>query len=574
MLDQTGAELICEGLQGAGIDLVFGIPGVHNLALYEAFRRARLRVITPCHEQGAAFMALGYARATGKPGVIVTVPGPGLTNALTGITEAYLDSIPLVALVTNVRFDLSQRYQIHQIEQDKLTAFVTREVIAIRKPGDIRDGLRRAFTHAVDYGEPGPVVVDIAADVLWTKDSVPTPITPPPATAADNDNSSSVMESVRRIESSTRVGMIVGHGASSARDETRELAEWLGAPVVTTHSGRGVLREDHPLLMRFAWQPGGIDALNTCLKQCDLILALGVKFSEHGTHSFALEVPTSLIHVDREPDVFGHNYTCLQSVHMDVSAYLQGLIAHKHRLGPRDSRRHEVEAMLAAIQTKVQANHREDTYCTIGTETYPASTFFAALRAAMPEDAILVTDAGHHQLLASQNFPVYRPNTLIIPVDYQAMGFGIPTAVGVALAQPTQKTVAVIGDGSFAVSGFELLTAVREQANLVILLFNNRAYGIIKDIQEEQFGVSTNAMLCNPDFRQLAASFGLHYAQPGGSLHTALAQLMKRRGPVLVEVGIRTKRRSGVGRLQRRLKSDVRQVVSSILSIRQQGGER
>lgn len=571
VLKRTGAEHICLALKRASADLVFGIPGVHNLTLFEALRRAGIRVIVPGHEQGAAFMAIGYSRMTGKPGVIVTVPGPGLTNALTGIGEAYLDSVPLVALVTNVRLDQPQRFQIHQVDQVALASPLSKAVLTVRQPGDVMAQLSQAFTLAADEGQPGPVVVDIAADVFTATAETNNTATQTHPAAALTDDTAGVEESIKRIADSRQVGLFLGQGASGAGDAALELAEWLAAPVATTHSGRGIIREDHPLVMAFAWHEGGIEAVNKVFSQCDLILAIGMKFSEHGTGGFSLKLPMSVIHVDRCDDVFGHNYRCDQYVRMDAGRYLRALLARKATFGPRSTHRDTIVTMLAALQKELAAADIETTRCIIGAQSWPVTDFFTALRIAMPDDTVLVTDSGHHQILTSRYFPVYKPHTMLVPANYQAMGFGIPVAVGAAIANPAHPVVAIIGDGSFLMTGFELLAAVREQVRLAVLLFNNNAYGILKDIQEEEFGSATSTTLLNPNYEGLAASFGLPYYRANGPLADVLTDLLRQPGPVLLEVAIESSRRNTTHKLRRRLKADLRQVVSQFTGFRQSG---
>ncbi len=565
LLNRTGAELICLALKDAGVDWVYGIPGVHNLALYEALRRARIRVVVPCHEQGGAFMALGQSYATQSPGVLVTVPGPGLTNALTGIAEAYLDSIPLVAIVTNIRFDLPHRHQLHQIDQVTLAQPVCKEVLCVRDPDEVVAQMAHAFHLATESGEPGPVVVDIAAEVLWdSPQKVFTPASSPIEIVTPQVDPLAIKEAVTRLIASSRVSLFVGQGAIEARDDIRELAEWLNAPIATTHSGRGLIREDHPLVMDFLWRSGGVEAANAVFAGCNLALALGVKFSEHGTRGYGLILPDKVIHIDRCAGIVAEDRRSVQAVCMDVGEFVRALLAEKDQYGPRQSLAATVHADLADAHAQVR--HAPDTaFCLVGDEKHSAAAFFETLRAVLPDDAVLVTDSGQHQTLASDHFPVYQPHTLLAPADYQAMGYAIPTAVGVALAQPDRDVVVVVGDGSFVMSGLELLTAVRERVRLKVLLFNNDGYGILRDIQVEQFGVATNVTLANPDFPRLVSSLGVGVHSAAGSLRDTLRDFVRAPGVRLLEIGVTGKTRKTTGTLRRRMKADLRQLVHDVV---------
>lgn len=561
LVNRTGAELICLALKNSGVDLVYGIPGVHNLALFEALRRARIRVVVPCHEQGAVFMATGQSQAVGRPGVLITVPGPGLTNALTGIAEAYLDSVPLVVIVSNIRFDLPYRHQLHQIDQVALAEPVCKAVLRVRRPDDVTAHIAQAFHLATASGEPGPVVVDVASEVLWQKGQ-PNPRQTREQTAPFDE--AAINNTIERVISSERVGLFTGQGALDARNAVQELAEWLGAPVMTTHSGRGVMREDHPQVMDFLWRSDGVQEANAIMTECDLVLALGVKFSEHGTRGYSLKLPHHVIHVDRDANATADTVPSAQHLCMDTGAFLRALLTAKDRFGPRTTQNDLTQRRLTAAREKTQKTD-ENTICIAGGEAVSAGDFFATLRELLPDDAVLVTDSGHHQILACANFPVYEPHTLLVPADYQAMGYAIPVATGVGLARPDREVVAVVGDGSFVMSGLELLTAAREQARLKVLLFKNGGYGILRDIQLEQFGVATSVDLKNPDFASMTASLGAAICDATGSPRDVLQALLRMPGVALLEVEVRQMGRRHTGTLRRRMKADLRQLVQDVI---------
>lgn len=558
-LGSSGAEALAKELMKNGIQLVFGIPGVHNLALFEALHRAGIRVVPASHEQGAAFMANGYGRATGKPGVFVTVPGPGLTNSLTPIAEAFVDSTPMLGIVTDVP-QSKHTFQMHEIEQMLLSQPVVKSVKVIERAAHIPAALREMLT-LTTQGQPGPCLLQIPGDLFWEKTGKVTAYTrqkPTPIASAQME------QVIARLQSAKRVGLFVGLGAAEAAGEVRQLADWMKAPVATTGSGRGVMDEAHPLSLGFTWKTGPADSLNRIFEACDLILAIGVKFSQNATHEYRLKIKCPLIHVDASADVFDRNYKAEMSVQMDAGEFLRALLKEKSRLGPRQDGK--ILELISAERETCDADLRSDSYSEffIGDDKFAPYDFFERLRAILPSNAILVTDSGYNERVTMRHWLTHTPRTFISPSNYACMGFAIPTAIGAAIAFPDRKIVAVVGDGGLVMSGLEMMTAVREKLNLTIIVLNNKGFGAIKRIQEDVFGQSVAVDVGAPDFELLAKSICMEY-QPVTSGMAALEGSIRNAMPTLLEVKMQHRGKDKAALRRRKLTNDLRQGLQKLI---------
>ena len=559
-LKPNGAETLAKALLEEGIKTVFGIPGVHNLVLFEALRRSRIRVIPTTHESGAGFMANGVGRVTGKPGVFLLVPGPGLTNAMTPLAEALVDSCPLLAIVTDVP-QSDKNYQMHQIEQTSLAQPIVKSIYNVRKASDIPIMLQAALKETTS-DEPGPCILQIPSNLLWErihrysrrKDKV----------QSTNIPTEKIKAIAARLKSARRVGMIVGLGAAEAKREIRALADWLNAPVASTGSGRGVMDEAHPLSLGFGWATGGITSVNRILESCELVLAIGIKFSQTGTHDFHLKIKCPLIHIDASPSVIGKNYQAELSLVMDAREFLIELLKHKKIFGPR--RDDNLVRLIQEAKEKGKATQEQDRSVSlkIGNAEFTPSEFYGALRTYVPPDSVLVTDAGLNERLTLRHWVVHEPRTLLNPSDYESMGYAIPSALGAAIALPNRRVVAIVGDGGLVMSGLELMTAVREKINVTVIVLNNKGFGVIKNIQEETFGASTAVDVGAPDFEALAKSIHITYQAPMAGLD-ALKHAVHNSEPTLLEVFMRSNEQNKKTTYKKRLKNDVKQFLQKIL---------
>lgn len=556
MLDKlklNGAEALARALVECGVQVVFGIPGVHNLVLFEALRRAGIRIVPTTHEQGAAFMANGWGRATGRPGVFVTVPGPGLTNSFTPIAEALVDSTPMLGIVTDIP-QSEKTFQMHEIKQALLAGPIVKSVRTVDEASDIPSALKQMY-ELTTRAEPGPCILQIPSNLYW--DRVNSRATQQQEEAAPA-HTQEIEAILARLRSAKRVGLFVGLGAAEAAEEVRALAEWLNAPVATTGSGRGVLDEMHPLSLGFAWRTGSAESVNKIFAACDLVLAVGVKFSQNGTHDYQLKIPCPLIHVDAAPHVLGRNYKAELALSMDAGEFLKVVLEQKESLGPRQD-----EDMRTLLRTEKEAweaglKSNSGTQFFMGEQTLSPLQFFEHLRELLPPNAILVTDAGYNERLTIHNWLVREPRTLINPCNFESMGFAIPTAIGAALACPERKVVAVVGDGGLVMSGLEVMTAVREGVDLTVIVLNNDGFGIIKKIQQDFFGASIAVDVGAPKFKALAESIHMKYQPAEGGL-ASLEQAIRTKAPTLLEVKMQHREPDAAASLRRRLKNDLKQ---------------
>lgn len=557
-----GANAVCKVLQQLGVTTAFGLPGTQTLSLFEALRRSSIRTVLTTSELAATFMANGYYRTSGKVGLVTTIPGPGFTLALTGLAEAREDSAALIYLVLRTSMEASRRFRLQALDQVKIATPVVKRVLEIDEVDQISAVLTKAYREATT-GEPGPIMVEVAADVLDSvvTDGISAPNSPDATGVTISDES--VAEVINRLARSQRPLMFVGQGCATAPNQVMMLAELLECPVSTTCSGRGTLPENHPLSFRFDFSGGAISALNSLVESSDLVLALGCKFTQHGSAGYRLKIRAEkLIHVDASAAVLGANYPASIAVQCDVPQFLDGLIARTDFLKKRDNgwdkkdlqrlQSRACDEMLAAISSLPVIT---------GATERDWQSFFGALRRALPPETLLVTDSGQHQVLIRNYWEALSPRCLLVPSDYQSMGFCLPAAIGAAIGHPGRPVVAAIGDGGFAMSGMELLTAIREELSLVVLLFNNGSLGQIRSQQLARFGHEYCVGLTTIDYRQWAESLGIGYSLLRGSVETLLKPIIGTPGVHLVEVRVGDQHSITPRRLLSRARNDLRHLV-------------
>ncbi len=533
----TGAQRICDALLAAGVDCVFGLPGTQNVPLFEALRTSRLRTVVATHELSASMMANGYYRGSGKLAALATIPGPGFTWAMTGIAEASLDSAALVHLVGQPATGPGRAFQLQAIDQAVIAGPLVRAIHRIDAAADAPGAIARASADALSH-EPGPVLVHIARAALGTGGSqAPGPNTPPTRPPAPDLDL--VGEAVAMLSVAPRCVIFAGQGCQHVAAELARLAERLQAPVVTTTSARGVLPEDHSLSLGFEFAGNGAEALNELVASADAVLAIGCKFSHNGSRGFALRIaPEKLIHVDAAAHVLGANYPARIAMHAEAGAFIDALLA---RLGAANGTRRGF-APDALARTRERA--REEPLGDMvepnihGVPSKKPAEFFAALRAALPRESVLGTDSGLHQMLAGEHFRVLAPRGLIVPTNLQSMGFGIGAAIGAAIGDPSRTVVALIGDGGLAMSGLEIATAVREKLRLVVIVFVDGAYGLIRFQQLSSTGRTFATDLGPVDIAALADAVGARHLRLERDAEATLRDAASFDGVTIVEVAV------------------------------------
>lgn len=531
MKAENGATLIVDALLRAGVDCVFCLPGSQNVAFFDALRTSRLRTVVATHELSAAMMANGYYRASGRLAALATIPGPGFTWALTGIAEAALDSAALIHLVGTPASSPGRRFQLQAIDQTAIVAPIARAVHRIEHAAEATGVIEAAVAHAL-AGEPGPVVVHIDRSAMGEYSTASAAQVAEP-TAIDD---AAMDEAVRSIAAAKRCVIFAGQGCNGASEALLRLAETLSALVITTTSGRGVVSEDHPLSLGFEFGGNGVATFNELIDSSDLVIAIGCKFSHNGSRGFRLRIPREkLIHVDASDDVLGANYPARVALRAHAARFIDAAL---ERVRPDAGRAVGFDHdEIARFRARAHAEGLQE-FVEPRVDGMKAADFFAMLRLAMPPDSTLVTDSGLHQVLARLHFRVLKPRGLITPTNLQSMGFGIGAAIGACLADPKRTVVALIGDGGLAMSGLELVTAVRERLRLVVLVFVDSAYGLIRMQQLAATGRTFATEFSPINAEALAQTVGAEYVRVDGNADLVLRQAMKSEGVTLIEVRV------------------------------------
>ncbi len=515
----TRAELsIGEALVGLlenyGVEMIFGIPGVHNIEMYRALPRSKIRHILSRHEQGAGFMADGYARATGKPGVCFTISGPGVTNILTPIGQAWSDSsnILVVSTALDVASSAQGRGRLHemisQIDAAKsVTAYAARAYTA----QDVQNAIAAAFARFATL-RPRPAYLEVPLDILskpagdgWNAVALPK------RALASADQ---IAAAVAKLNAAKKPCLILGGGAQRAGHFTLQIAEKLNAPILHTVAGKGSVSSDHPLVWGACLAN---EFARDFIKSSDCILAVGTELSETDFWALDFAITEHLIRVDIDPDALARPHRAEIAIWADAAptllAMAQGVEARQNspRLQPQNPP-NELRQMLAKILTTI--------------------------RDALPPETVVVSDMTQIAYAANEIFPMHHPRTWLHPSGFGTLGFALPTAIGAKFGVGETPVAVLVGDYGFQYTLNELGTAVEHKLPLVILLWNNNALGQIRDNMVDA-GIQPNAVtLLNPDFQMLAKAYGAFSEKPESlkALATAIKTALKANGPTVIEM--------------------------------------
>lgn len=526
----TGSEALVQALLVEGAGCVFGIPGAQENELWDAMKSAGLDYMLVTHEFSASTMADGYARATGQPGVLCVVPGPGLTNSLSGLGEALLDSVPLVCIVGDVARDHRYRhFQVHDLPHGDLLRPVTKEVLEAKCVDEIPLLVRHAYTLA-RTGEPGPVGVVVPYPLLMETASFncpPVHLDRPAMEAGELDKALALL-----AQRKLRIGIYAGMGCMDASCALTQVAEMLQAPVATSISGKGVIDDRHPLAVGYGYGPYGTGTAEKIFKQVDVVLAVGVKYSEVSTAFYSIPKHDRVIHVDINPKNLGAVVPACAKVCSDASEFFGLLLGQRDQLcRPVDK---PLQQRIAELKKQDRLRHAKKKP-KAGVD--PIS-FLSHLRQATTPDAMVFMDVSMVEHWASETFEVYAPRTYFNPADNQAMGWSIPAALGAQRAFPGRQTVIVTGDGCFLMSAMELSSAAREGLPVKAFVLDNQCYQYMQEIQKPAYLRTTATILARMDYASLAAAFGIQYheiacnAELPAGLRTALCMP----GPCLIRV--------------------------------------
>jgi thiamine pyrophosphate-dependent acetolactate synthase large subunit-like protein len=527
---RTGAQLLVETLKAHGVDTIFGIPGIHNLAIYDALVDERaIRVVTTRDERGAGHMADGYARATGRPGVCLTVPGPGVTNALTAIGEAYADSSPVLLLAsqlpsTTVVLDREDFHQLRDVEA--VLRSVTQWGVRPARAEEIGRAVDEAFRR-FEIGRPRPCSVDLPMDLLGAKvdAAVLAHQSDRSRCAVDPLPLADVRRAAEALMAASRPLLLVGGGAWRAAESLRELVDLLSIPVVMTSSGKGVVPEDHPLSLGDGWMVHQLG--REALEQADSILAIGVRFGPLTTSWWTRQISGRVIHVDIDPTEIGKHTPVSIGIVGDATQAAEALVA---QFRDRDVGARRPWLDVVAV--------REGRRAAIRARAPEAVATLEGLRRVLPDESLLFNDINGIACWGAGAFTCRRPRTFHYPIGFGCLGFALPAAIGAKLARPDVPVVALCGDGSFLFSGHELATAVQERVSVVVVVFNDDAYGTIKADQSYRYpGRSLGGDLRSPDFVRYAEAFGARGCRVDSvqKVPGAVASALEHDGPTLIE---------------------------------------
>jgi acetolactate synthase I/II/III large subunit len=532
-MHMQGASIITRLLERQGIRTVAGIPGGCNLPLYDALRESSIRHVLARHEQGAGFIAQGMARATGRAAVCLATSGPGATNLLTAVADARLDSVPLVAITGQVPVGMIGTDAFQEIDTYGLTLPITKHNFLVRDARDLLAVLPEAFTIA-ESGRPGPVVVDVPKDVQlqWVDfDAWPEPggRTPPPP-----PDLSMVRAMADRIARAERPVLYIGGGiiAAGASDALRVFARRNGIPVATTLNGLGAFPADDPLFLGMLGMHGARHT-NMVLEEADLLIALGVRFDDRAIGRAEAFCPgAAVVHVDIDPAEISKIRPADLALEADVQLFLDAVLPMVP-VNARPGWNARVAALRAAAPFRWPAN---------GDPLHPL-TLLREMGRRLPTDTVVTTDVGQHQMWVAQAYPFARPRTLLTSGGLGTMGFGLPAAIGAALARPGMPVVCVSGDGSLLMNVQELATLGELGLPVKILLMNNRHLGLVRQQQEMFYGERYIASRFEqgPDFAGIARAFGVEGVDLAfeNDPEAALWEALERPGPCLIDLPVR-----------------------------------
>lgn len=518
----TTGEALVESLLAHDIDTVYGLPGLHNDPLFDAFHGAsdRLRVLHTRHEQASGYMALGAAAATGKAQAFAVVPGPGFLNASAALLTAYSMNAPVLGLVGQIpQTDIDRAHgHLHEIhDQIGIAGHITKYAARITGPAEapfqVRDALRIAQS-----GRKRPAVLECAIDVWGQKGAVSFPAMPAPLDRAPVDEDL-VEQAAKLLAGAKRPLIVVGGGALDASAEVLALAEMLEAPVLSYRRGRGVIPTDHRLAVNL---PVG----HRLWKDADAVLAIGTRLFMQQAQ-WGWDPDLKVVRIDVDPEEPNRLHRAAVALVGDAADYGRALLARLPRHNPaRPSRTEELAEHAGWLSNRLSTLE-------------PQVSFLKAIRSALPDDGIFVDEVTQIGFASRLILPVYSPRTYISPGYQDNLGWGYGTALGVKAAMPDKAVVAVAGDGGFMYQVGELATAVQHNIAVVVVVFDNGLFGNVRLIQNDQFGGRTIASdLTNPDFALLAESFGMaaFRVTTAPELEKAITDALALNKPALVHV--------------------------------------
>jgi acetolactate synthase-1/2/3 large subunit len=552
---RTGADALVAQLLDYGVEYVFGTCGHTNIALLDAIGRSPITFVIARHEQTAAHAADGYARITGKPGVVLMHVGPGMMNAVTGVATAALDSVPLIAIAGDIPSYLAGRHPHQEVnlhadaDQTAIYRPFVKRAWHVHRVQDLPRATERAFWTATS-GRPGAVLLNVPMDLFSRRLPDPAPAHPLPRSSSRPDLAPDDADRIAAALVAAERPLIYiggGLGGPGGREALRALAEHLDLPVAHSLMAKGVLPDEHPLVLGMTgfW---GLAETNAYARAADVVLALATRFAETDASSWDPGYtwsfpPSRLIQIDIDPAEIGRNYPVEIGAVADAGCATRQILAAVRRLRPGGIDRPELRTRIRTARTELFAASADRGR----SEQFPLrpERILADVRAALPDDAVLVTDVGWNKNGVAQCYPLPAAGRFITPGGASTMGFGPAAALGVQLGDRDRVVVALIGDGGMSAQLPALPLAVEQGLPVIFLVMNNRAHGTISDLQSSAFGrsygcdfVDPDGNSYSPDFAALGRACGTdgYLVEEPGDLAVALRTAVARRRPAVIDV--------------------------------------
>lgn len=529
----TGAQYIIRLLELLGVKTLFAYPGGAVLPIYDALTNSKINDVLVRHEQGAAFAANGYARVSGDPGFCLATSGPGATNLVTGIADAYADSIPLIAMTGQVSSTLLGSDAFQETDITGICLPITKKTYLLRDVSEVEQVFMDAYK-VVTSGRPGPVLIDIPKDVqnqeIELSSAKVLNFKKPVQNKLYNVSDKDLKVAVQLMRNATKPLVLAGHGVllSKAWEEFRKFVQKENLPVVTTILGKGVLDKNDPLNFSFLGMHG-MKYANLAVQNADLIIGFGLRFDDRITGKLNDFAPKAkILHVDIDKTENGKNVTTDLFLHADLKTFLEQVP------NTRNGTNTVVRLQWLDFLTDLKSQYpiKEADY-----SNFDSVTAINILVELMEKDAVVTTDVGQHQMWASQYVDQILPNHFLTSGGLGTMGFGLPAAMGAQEACPDKEVWCITGDGSFQMNAQELMTCIQENWPVKILVLDNNYLGMVRQWQEQFYERNYSGVeLLNPDFTTLAKAYGVksQNVKNANELREAICQAKGYKGPYLI----------------------------------------
>ncbi len=537
-MKHTAARLVRHALENIGARFTFGIPGVHNIELYDELKTSEsILPVLVTHEVGAAFMADAVSRVGDSVGVLAIVPAAGITHAMSGVGEAYLDGVPMLIISGGIRTDMDKTFQLHDVDQQALLKPLTKATYRIERYEDAIPTIYRAYQTAIE-GEPGPVFVELPANLQLLTGEVDDMPAYSPASERPPVNSGHISDAAKLLADARRPGIFVGWGARHVAEDIARIAEHLGAPVSTTLQGLASFPANHPLHTGMSFGRSAVPAAENAFKDCDAMLAVGTRFAEICTGSYGSVPPENLVHIDINPKTLNANYPAKVAIAADARDAVPALANAVCDLGEaRDSS--AISLQIANDKAVYRKEWREHD----SADRVNPCRLFDVLREQLDDNAIVIADDGNHTFLTAELMPIPSGGAFFSPTDFNCMGYCVPGTIGAKLSAPGRQVVGIVGDGAFLMTGLESVTAAANALGVIWFVFNDGELAQIAQAQEIPYQRSTCTTVGSLDYEAFAKATGCAFVgiQSNDDITDGVSSALKIAAgnrPVVVDVRI------------------------------------